>query len=212
MRAVARAADQRNSETSVSSPNRFDRARHFRCDRETTRTGRSRCRSSSPAQAPARISRFFRAARRRMLFEYHRFKIVTRPAPAPPDVPRMRLETKYFILLRFGCQTGAQVAIGLGGVDMESGRDAAARARAGASGSGKSSVPRPIAGGACRPAGRTARRCPVAGRARSSVSARRSRGRRDRAAPAARPRRPTIRRPGPRPSGCASRAASRPGR
>src|SRR6516165_7800647 len=52
--------------------------------------------------------------------KHNRFKIVTNCFGDTP-VPQKRVESKYFILLRFGCQTGAQVPVSLGRGNVNAG-------------------------------------------------------------------------------------------
>src|ERR1035441_8612781 len=77
-------------------------------------TGHHGCGGPRPHQS------FFQVSQIPVLLENYGFKIVPGGLTDTP-FPRKRLETKYFIFLRFGCQTGAEVAVRLSSVDVHRG-------------------------------------------------------------------------------------------
>src|ERR1039458_5671080 len=119
-------------ETSVLPPTTLLRGKS-RYHPGTTRTGRCRFPSSGPRRrggdgaGPARggggagprlHQSLLECSQLPVMFEDHAFKIVAGGSETR-RIPRNRLETKYFILLQFGCQTGAQVAVGLRRVHVD---------------------------------------------------------------------------------------------
>src|ERR1039458_4893628 len=117
-RAILCAADQRNWKR-LHFSQQLNRARDPVTIREQPEQGTAAARHQGHGRARAHQS-LLECSQLPVLLEDHRFKIITGGSQAT-RVPRNRLETNYFILLRFGCQTGAQVAIGLGGVHVDAG-------------------------------------------------------------------------------------------
>ena len=198
--AIARAADQRNWKRLSLHPTILLRAeiplRSGNKPKERrTAAGHQGRRCARPHQPLLQLQPASDAARRPPLSKS------LRAGSHTTRIPRMRLETNYFILLRFGCQTGAQVAIGLGRVDMHAGSHQQPGAR-GASGSGNSSVPRPMPT-AVPPSRKNGTSLPSCSASSHNFGRFELRGPPAPAAPAAPPPRRTIRRPARRPWGSA---------